>query len=105
MGVRSTSPLPFLAFFCRHTVINQASSSSKGLLHESPASAEPWTKEGALWGGSGGGREGEAAHPLPRARAMARLCLSKVRSLVFAPMESVLTLLSFCSVLEQWGTE
>lgn len=63
--------------------------STKGLLHESPASAEPWTKEGASWGGGGGGGageggEGEAAQPLPRARAMASLCLAKVRPFCFS---------------------
>eukprot|EP00752_Nemacystus_decipiens_P014373 g12785.t1 len=57
-------------------MFRKASSSTKGLLHESPESAEPWTKKGSLWGGAGGG-EGGAARPLPRARAMARLCLSK----------------------------
>eukprot|EP00903_Cladosiphon_okamuranus_P019171 g17633.t1 len=56
----------------------KASSSTRGVLHESLASAEPWTKEGALWGtGEGEGGGSEKAQPLPRARAMARLCLSK----------------------------
>ncbi|CAM9342800.1 unnamed protein product [Scytosiphon promiscuus] len=47
---------------------------TKGPLSESPASAEPWTKEGALWRAGGGD---DAGQPLPGASAMARLCLSK----------------------------